>query len=149
MKISTPKYNWQSYNFGSISLCMIMKNEEKVLARCLNSVQGLVNEIIIVDTGSTDNSIRIAEAYGAKIVEDPWQDDFARPRNLSLELARGSWILILDPDEIIRPEDHAEIRRSTNNNDFDAFWVTTRNYGPYTYKMDYVFSGPGGDPLRK
>ncbi len=86
MKITTPKYNWQAYKFGSISLCMIMKNEEKRLRRCLDSVVGLVDEIVIVDTGSTDSSIQIAESYGARIFHDPWQDDFSRPRNIALNM---------------------------------------------------------------
>jgi len=126
-----------------------MKNEEKVLARCLNSVRGLVNEIIIVDTGSTDRSIEIAQAYGAKIVKDLWQDDFARPRNKGIEQASGAWILVLDPDEMLKLEDHAGIRELTKSKEFDAYWITTRNYGPYTYKMDYQFIGPGEDPLRR
>jgi len=61
----------------SISLCMIMKDEEKRLGRCLDSVYGLVDEIIIVDTGSTDRSIKIAHEHGARVMNSPWCDDFA------------------------------------------------------------------------
>ena len=147
MKISTPRYDWQSYNFGSISLCMIMRDNADVLPRCLSSVMGLVNEIIIVDTGSKDNSIKIAESYGAKILHDPWQDDFARPRNIGLERARGSWVLIMDPDEILLPKDHAGIRILTKSKKSVAYWITTYNYGPYTYKMNYKFVPKGGDPM--
>ena len=149
MKISTPRYNWQSHNFGSISLCMIMKNEAKVLARCLNSVRGLVNEIIIVDTGSTDNSIDIARAHGATVIQDPWQDDFARPRNIGIEQAKGHWILIMDPDEILLQKNHKDLKWLTKSTEHPAFWITTYNYGPYTYKMNYKFVPKGGDPLGK
>ncbi len=147
MRIKTPHYNWQSYNFGSISLCMIMKNNANVLPRCLNSVMGLVNEIIIVDTGSTDDSIAIAESHGARVYTDPWQDDFARPRNIGIEKAQCQWILILDPDEIILKKHHDDIKWLTRTKDFDSFWLTTRNYGPYTYRLDYKFVAKGDDPL--
>ncbi len=149
MKIQTPKHNWQSYNFGSMSLCMIMRDNAKTLARCLSSVMGLVDEIVIVDTGSVDNSIKIAESHGAQVLKDPWQDDFARPRNISIENARGQWILIMDPDEIILLENHNDLRWLTRSEKFDAFWLTTRNYGPHTYRMDYTFVPKGGDPLGK
>lgn len=149
MKIMTPKYNWESCNFGSVSLCMIMRDDEKVLARCLNSVRGLVDEIIIVDTGSLDNSISIARSFGVKVFTDPWQDDFARPRNIGIEHASCDWILIMDPDEIILKEHHRGLKWLTRSNRFHAFWLTTQNYGPYTYRMDYKFVPKGGDPLGK
>ncbi len=147
MKLRTPYYNWQSYNFGSISLCMIMRDNADVIGRCLKSVQGLVDEIIIVDTGSKDNSIDIARLYGAQIYLDPWQDDFARPRNIAINKATCSWIFVLDPDEIILEKDHAALRNLTRPNNIAAYWITTYNYGKYTYKMDYKFVPKGGDPL--
>lgn len=82
-----------------ISLCMIMKDEEEYLARCLSSVKDVVSEIIIVDTGSTDRSVEIAEGFGAKIIHEPWRHDFAYHRNTSLDAATGDWILVLDADE--------------------------------------------------
>lgn len=149
MKIKTPRFNWEAYNFGSISLCMIMRNNAKTLARCLNSVRGLVNDIIICDTGSTDGSIEIAKSFGCTVISDPWQDDFARPRNKSIELATCDWILIMDPDEIILEEHHSEIKWLTRSKRFHAFWLTTRNYGPQSFRMDYKFVPKGGDPLGK
>ncbi|MFB5269701.1 glycosyltransferase [Paenibacillus enshidis] len=83
----------------SISLCMIVKNEEKYLPKCLSSVQRIVDEIIIVDTGSTDETVAIAKAFGAKVIQMPWQDSFADARNRSFEEATGDWILWLDADE--------------------------------------------------
>ena len=130
MKIYRPKYNWKKYAHGSITLCMIMRNEEKRLARCLESVKGLYDELIIVDTGSTDRSLDIAKKYNARVLQDPWQDDFSRPRNLGISHATKSWILILDPDEMIDKKDHAQIRQLTLSKSAVAFRMPTQNYSP-------------------
>lgn len=82
-----------------ISLCMIVRNEERFLAGALASVQGVVDEICIVDTGSTDGTVAIAESYGAKIATIVWRDDFAWARNQALALATGAWNFVLDADE--------------------------------------------------
>lgn len=84
---------------NTISLCMIVKNESHNLHRCLKSVQGFVNQIIVVDTGSEDNTVEIARSYGAEVHFFEWCDDFAAARNYSLSFATGDWILILDADE--------------------------------------------------
>ena len=84
----------------SLSLCMIVKNEERNLPRCLDSVRDLVGEIVIVDTGSTDRTPGIAAEYGAKVVPfDFTRVDFAAARNCSIAHATGRWILVLDADE--------------------------------------------------
>jgi tetratricopeptide (TPR) repeat protein len=82
-----------------LSLCMIMRDEEEHLERCLTSVRGVVDEIVIVDTGSTDGSVAIAERFGARVLHETWSGDFARHRNTSIDAATGDWILILDADE--------------------------------------------------
>ncbi|OXM85065.1 tetratricopeptide repeat protein [Paenibacillus rigui] len=82
-----------------VTLCMIVKDEELHLERCLRSVCALVSEIIIGDTGSQDRTVDIAQKYGATLVRVPWEDDFAKARNAVLELATCSWILVLDADE--------------------------------------------------
>ncbi len=76
----------------TISLCMIVKNEEDVLARCLDCVQNLVDEIIIVDTGSTDRTKEIARRYTTRIIDFPWNDDFSAARNLSFSHATMDYI---------------------------------------------------------
>ncbi|MDG1491761.1 MAG: glycosyltransferase [Planctomycetota bacterium] len=86
-----------------ISLCMIAKNEAAFLADCLRSVRGVVHEMIVVDTGSTDETVAIAEAEGASVIHFPWCDDFAKARNAGVELASGTHILILDADERLAP----------------------------------------------
>jgi glycosyltransferase involved in cell wall biosynthesis len=82
-----------------LSVSMIVKNEEKNLPRCLNSLKGLFAEIIIVDTGSTDKTIEIAKNHGAKIYHHPWEDNFAKHRNQSFGYATKDWILQIDADE--------------------------------------------------
>lgn len=98
-----------------ISLCMIVRNEEEFLADCLASVQGAVDEICVVDTGSTDRTVAIAEQFGAKIGHFEWCDDFAAARNASLDMATGDWILVLDADERLAASSIPEIRWAVQN----------------------------------
>ena len=113
-----------------LSLCMIAKNEQRHLARCLNSAKPVVNEIIIVDTGSNDRTKDIATAFGAKVFDFQWGNDFSAARNLSLSKATGEWILVLDPDEIISPADYPTFKKIVNAQDPKkvAYTLTTRNY---------------------
>lgn len=85
----------------SISVCMIVKNEEKVLARCLNSLCGIADEIVIVDTGSSDRTKEIAAAYTNKIYDFLWVDDFSAARNYSFSKATMEYIYVADADEVI------------------------------------------------
>ncbi|MDP4099416.1 glycosyltransferase [Paenibacillus sp. P96] len=95
---------------GILSLCMIVKNEEKWLPQCLESIKDVVDEIIIVDTGSTDRTKEIASEYGAVIFDYEWNDSFADARNYGLEQAKGEWILWLDADEQVDPEEREHLR---------------------------------------
>lgn len=104
-----------------LSLCMIVKNEERHLPHCLDSVRGLVDEIIVVDTGSTDGTVRLAESYGARILHHQWQDDFAAARNVGLEAAAGDWVMVLDADEELHPEDRHLLRALCRNPDVEAY----------------------------
>ncbi len=90
---------------STISLCMIVKNEEDVLERCLNSVKELVDEIIIVDTGSTDSTKQIALKHTNKVFDFTWQNDFSLARNYSFSLATKDYIMWLDADDIITPHE--------------------------------------------
>ena len=94
----------------AISLCMIARNEEKDLPRCLERVKDYVDEIVLVDTGSTDRTVEIAESFGARVLHRPWDDDFSAPRNLGLEAAKGDWILILDADEVVDEQSLPKLR---------------------------------------
>ncbi|WP_420833106.1 glycosyltransferase [Shimazuella soli] len=93
----------------TISLCMIVKNEEDVLERCLTSIQAIVDEIIIVDTGSTDRTKEIAEKFGAKIYEFEWIDDFSAARNYAFSLATREYILWLDADDFLKENDQVSL----------------------------------------
>ena len=82
-----------------ISACYMVKNAASDLRRSIKSLAAYVDEIIVVDTGSTDSTVAVAESFGAKIFHEPWQDDFSAPRNVALRAAKGNWIVFLDADE--------------------------------------------------
>lgn len=96
---------------STVSLCMIVKNEEEVIARCLESVADLVDEIIIVDTGSTDRTKELVGAFTDRIYDFPWIDDFAAARNYAFDQATMDYCMWLDADDVILPEDRRAFRK--------------------------------------
>lgn len=122
---------------NSISLCMIVRNEETNICKCLMSALPVVHEIIVVDTGSTDRTLKLAMVYGAKVLHYKWDEDFSHARNLSLEHAKGKWILILDADEVISQQDYDIIRESVKERDV-AYRVVTRNYTNQTSLINFI-----------
>jgi tetratricopeptide (TPR) repeat protein len=94
---------------AGVSLCMIVKNEEKFLPQCLASVRDYVDELIVCDTGSTDRTIEIATSYGATVIEREWRNDFSWARNQSLELATKRWVLFMDADEELTPDSRSAL----------------------------------------
>lgn len=107
----------------TISACMIVKNEEKFIAKCLQSIKDVADEIIIVDTGSTDNTIEIAKSFGAKIFHHPWRNDFSEARNHSLRHATGEWVLYIDADETLEQADIPLLRSLINSDSCSAIFV--------------------------
>jgi tetratricopeptide (TPR) repeat protein len=105
----------------TLSLSMIVKNEEKFLEGCLQSVQGVVDEIVIVDTGSTDRTKEIAQRFGAQLFDFAWTGDFSAARNFSLSHCSSDWILYLDADERIAPGKDAQIRRLLTDDTVGAY----------------------------
>ena len=107
-------FEMSAKKFGAlkISACWIARNEEKNLPRSIESVKGTVDELIVVDTGSTDGTINSARSLGATVIETEWADDFSTPRNLALEHATGDWIIFLDADEYF-PEGAANTIRQS------------------------------------
>ena len=95
----------------TVSLCLITKNEAENLPRVINSVQGLATEVIVVDTGSTDDTVKVARRLGARVDFFEWVDDFAAARNHSLKLATGDWILALDADDEFQRESTVALRQ--------------------------------------
>lgn len=112
----------------SIAVCMIVKSEEKWLEQCLNSVKNLADEIIIVDTGSKDNTREIAKKFTDKIFDLPWNNDFSDARNFSISKANSDWILCLDADESISQIDFEKIREMTKNPEANAYHFIWRDY---------------------
>ena len=110
-----------------ISLVMITKNEGKNIAKSLSSVKDLVNEIIIVDSCSTDNTIKIAQSYGAKIFKRQF-DSFSNQKNYALSLAMNEWVLHLDADEVLSNELKEEIRTTLENTECDGFILIRTNF---------------------
>lgn len=94
----------------TISLCMIVKNEEAQLARCLSSVRGIADEILITDTGSTDATKEIARQFTDKVFDFPWEDDFSKARNASFAHASMEYILWLDADDVLLEDDRKKLK---------------------------------------
>lgn len=93
----------------NITLCIICKNEEEKITRCINSCKNIVNEIVVVDTGSTDQTVDRVKELGINVLEIPWENDFSKARNYAIEHAHGEWIIFLDADEYFVKECKEEI----------------------------------------
>jgi glycosyltransferase involved in cell wall biosynthesis len=113
---------------GRVSLCMIVRNEEEMLEACLESAREAVSEMIIVDTGSTDRTVEIAESFGARIVHFAWTGSFSEARNVGIDAATGNWILWLDADEQLEPGDASRIAALTRQPWREAHWLVETNY---------------------
>lgn len=113
---------------------MIVRDEEAFLPKCLASLKGVADEIVVVDTGSRDKTLQIARDYGAKIFETTWKGDFAQARNLALTHASSAWILYIDADEHIAAIDSAGFVEQLNNDQLGALTVKFR---PATGKTRY------------
>lgn len=112
----------------SISLCMIVKNEEDNLRRCLDSVKDIVDEMIIVDTGSTDSTVDIAKSFGAKVHYFPWNNNFSDARNYSMKFATCDWILLMDGDDELEEQDRQSVLDLVNKNEAEAYFFQTICY---------------------
>lgn len=111
-----------------LTLCMIVKDEALLLRPCLESVKGVVDEIIIVDTGSDDETISIALEYGANVLRHEWQNDFSLARNKSLKDATGDWILFLDADERLDRNSIPKLKEIINKKNVEGCRLELVNY---------------------
>jgi glycosyltransferase involved in cell wall biosynthesis len=129
-KLGVKEIDTDMKNKGTLSVCMIVKNEENHIARCLLSLGRAADEIIVVDTGSADRTKDIAKAYGAKVFDFAWTNDFSEARNYSLSMAAGDWILVMDADEVFSPRDYAALERIVRHKARTpvAYRMVTRNY---------------------
>lgn len=149
----------------TISLCMIVKNEEKVLARCLDSVADLVDEVIIVDTGSTDRTKEIAACYTKAIYDFVWIDDFAAARNFAFSKANMEYIYSADADEVLSEENRERFRtlketllpeieivqmKYGNQLQFGTVYNFDEEYRPKLFKRrrDFVWEEPIHETVR-
>jgi tetratricopeptide (TPR) repeat protein len=111
-----------------LSLCMIVRDEEQMLGRCLTAVAPAVDELIVVDTGSNDATIEIARSFGARVIEHAWTGSFAEARNVSFAAATGDWLLYLDADEIMVAEDAQQLRALTGHTWREAFYLVETSH---------------------
>lgn len=119
---------------------MIVKNEEENIKRCLDSVCDIVDEIIIVDTGSSDRTIEIAKNYNARIYNFEWNNNFSDARNLSLEKASCDWILIMDADDEFEREDKDKLLNLTKNENVNAYFLQTLSYVGENKGLDIIMN---------
>jgi tetratricopeptide (TPR) repeat protein len=113
---------------GAVSLCMIVRDEEEMLAACLESCREAVSEMIVVDTGSSDRTVEIAESFGARVIHFAWTGNFSDARNVGIDAASGDWILWLDADEQLEPGDALRLGDLTCEPWREAHWLVETNY---------------------
>ncbi len=119
----------------SLGLAMIVRDEAQDLPRCLASVQGLVAQMVIVDTGSQDNTREIAQAWGAEVIPTVWEYDFAQARNLGLAQLHTDWVLVLDADEVLAPAVKPKLQACLEQQHLIAVTLTREEIGvmpPYS-----------------
>ncbi|MBI5799635.1 MAG: glycosyltransferase [Verrucomicrobia bacterium] len=121
-----------------LTIFVIAKNEEKFLGQCLDSVRGLADQLIVVDTGSTDSTVEIAKMRGAEVYSHPWEDDFSAARNAALAHATGDWVMFLDADEELPACEHAKLRADMAAADVLAVRLRLQNVGQEEDGQCYV-----------
>lgn len=112
----------------TLSLCMIVRDEIFFIEECLEAALPYVDEVIVVDTGSKDGTREVAERLGTLVIDFEWIDDFSAARNVALDAATGDWVLVLDADEIIAPQDFLNIRSACDSSRADGYYLQQRNY---------------------
>ena len=110
-----------------ISLCMIVRDEEPYLGQCLDSVLGVADEIVVVDTGSQDQTVAIAESHDAKVIHFAWTEHFAEARNQAIVAATGDYMLVLDADERLELATAYHIREAVDAAEFDVAYLHFEN----------------------
>src|SRR5580698_6967664 len=122
---------------GLLGASLIVRNEAAHLAACLESIRAVVDDIVVVDTGSDDESAAIAASYGARVFRYPWQNDFGAARNASLDCCRTDWILYIDADERLAPCRRADIEQVLAGADEMAFRLLLRPVAGATPYREY------------
>jgi Glycosyltransferases involved in cell wall biogenesis len=122
----------------ALSICLIVKNEAELLARCLESCRDIADETIVVDTGSTDATIKIAESHGARVITSEWKNDFSYSRNISLQNASCAWILWLDADDVVLSQSIPVINALKKEKPDKVFGFVVRNQKPGNTGTEFV-----------
>ena len=120
-----------------LTASLMVRDEAEHLPDCLASLVGVVDEIDIVDTGSVDDTVAVARAYGARLFHYPWGNSFSAPRNFLLDQARGRWIFVLDADERLRPISRSHVEELLENAEEVGFQVYLHPLPGYTPTLDY------------
>ena len=126
----------------TLSVAMIVKDEEHCIANAIGSVTPIADQIVVVDTGSSDGTAVVARSLGAEVHEHEWDDDFSAARNESLRHCRGDWIFLLDADEIVGQEDLDRLRALTDTEQKLAYRFVSRNYGFNSELAGWTPCGP-------
>jgi hypothetical protein len=118
-----------------LSAALIVRNEERCLGRCLASIEAIVDEIIVVDTGSEDGSVELARSFGATVLQRRWDNDFSAPRNVGLEQVHGAWVLYIGADEYLEPKTRGQVENELADHSYVAHRVLHRyNTGCTPYR---------------
>ncbi len=115
---------------SDVSLCVIVKNEAANIERCLRSAAGIAGDVVVLDTGSTDETVSIARSCGARVFRAPWENDFSKARNAAIEHARCGWVLVLDADEELGAGWRDALRGLLGPSDAAGFRVVVENLLP-------------------
>jgi len=132
--------NYKEFNYSKrfVSVCVIAKNEEKNISRCLSSVASVAGEIIVLDTGSSDNTVKIARQFTDKVFFFDWSNDFSAARNKCLEYARGDWLLFLDCDEELAPGSDITLKDDISAPNIIGYRLPLKNVGSPLHGVNYV-----------
>jgi glycosyltransferase involved in cell wall biosynthesis len=125
-------------NANRLTVCLITKNEERFLGRCLASIRELAHQIVVVDTGSTDRTVEIAREHGAEVSSFEWCDDFSAARNAALARATGDWILALDADEELPADQHGNLLKLMGETSAMAFRLPMMDAGREEEGVSYL-----------
>jgi len=117
----------------TLGLAMIVKNGAKTLQNCLTSIAGVMDQIVVADTGSTDGTQELARSLGAQVIDHPWQDDFAEARNAAVQALTTDWALVMDDDEELDAGAREKIRPLLERANVGGYLITLRNYIPVKY----------------
>ena len=120
-----------------LTAALIVRDEERNLGACLSSLDRVVDEVVVVDTGSTDESVAVARAHGADVHREPWVGDFSRARNVALDRAAGDWILYIDADERLRPVAREDVEALLSDADEVAFRMLLHPFRHSTPYREY------------